>query len=259
MSEQDKDTQGQAVNPNPETTEEKLAETTETVQPEVAPEVEPEKPIGDIIAPVQEEKPQKKDIGQRYIEEKKLRKEHAKKIKELEERIAQGESHADVSDDIEALAKEHNIDSSFLNKLVSSIEQKAEKSLEERIDAKLEPLTKKEREAKVSEVFTKAYAEVIERMPEFKDVANADVIKTLATNPANSKKTLSQILEETYGNAITGKRTIETTKPGGGKEPTEVDYDRAKSDSAYFKEIMANPNLKKKYNEQAMDELTRLL
>jgi len=70
---------------------------------------------------------------------------------------------------------------------------------------------------------------------------------------------MTQILEEAYGNAITGKRTIETTKPGGGKEPTEVDYHRAQTDSEYFKQIMDSPNLKKKYNEKAMDEVTRLL
>ena len=258
MSEQDKDTQGQAVNPNPETTEEKLAETTDKAQPEVAPEAEPEKPIGDIID-AEQKASKKKDLSDRYVEEKRKRKALEKQLKELAERKENGESADEVSDDIDALAREHNIDTGFLNKLVKSIEQKAEKSLEERIDAKLEPLTKKEREAKINEVFTKACADVIEKMPEFKDIANADVIKTLATNPANSKKTLSQILEETYGNAITGKRTIETTKPGGGKEPTEIDYDRAQKDTEYFKEIMANPGLKKKYNEKALEDVTRLL
>jgi len=252
MSQEDKTTQEEAVNSTAE----------ETVTEEQAEDTQPvaeEKSIGDII---NEEAPQKEDktIGlDKYIQIKKEKKELQKQLKELAERKENGESADEVSDDIEALAKEHNIDTGFLNKLVRSIEQKAEKSLEERIDAKLEPLTKKEREAKINEVFTKAYADVIEKMPEFKDIANADVIKTLATNPANSKKTLSQILEETYGNAITGKRTIETTKPGGGKEPTEIDYDRAQKDTEYFKEIMANPGLKKKYNEKALEDVTRLL
>ena len=89
----------------------------------------------------------------------------------------------------------------------------------------------------------------MERAPEFKAIANPEVIKSLAILPQNAKKTLSQILEETYGNAITGKRTIETTSPGGGKEPEPLDIKRAEKDIEYFKEVMADPKKKAQYNE----------
>jgi hypothetical protein len=76
-----------------------------------------------------------------------------------------------------------------------------------------------------------------------------EVIKTLSLDPKNSNKTISQLIEETYGNALPGKRSIEQNKPGGSKESGEIDFDRAKKDGSYFKEIMADPGLKKKYND----------
>jgi len=59
------------------------------------------------------------------------------------------------------------------------------------------------------------------------------VIKALAFNPANKNKTYSQLLDEAYGNALTGRRTIETTTPRGGAKDTKVDMQRAQSDEAF--------------------------
>jgi len=99
----------------------------------------------------------------------------------------------------------------------------------------------------------------MERMPEYNGIANPEVIKALATNPANAKKTLSQIMEEAYGGAIQGKPTIETTKAGGGKQPEKVDFNRAQTDSDYFKQVMDNPKLKAEYNSKAMNDVLNYL
>lgn len=217
-----------------------------------------EKSIGEIInEPEVKEKP---TVGlDKFLEVKREKKELEKKLEELVRAKEEGATQSEVSEDLEALATEYNIDKSFLQKIAKSIESRAEKSMEERINAKLEPITKREREERVNTIFSKTFSETLESMPEYKGIANPDVIKALATNPANAKKTMSQILEEAYGNAITGRRTIERTIPGGGKEPTDVDFKRAQSDSEYFKQIMDNPNLKKKYNDKAQSEVARYL
>ena len=91
--------------------------------------------------------------------------------------------------------------------------------------------------------------DALENAPEFKDVANVEVIKQMALNPANKDKTYSQLLEEAYGNALGGKRTIETTTPRGGADDGKVDLERASRDQEYRKHVLATPELKKQYNE----------
>jgi len=86
---------------------------------------------------------------------------------------------------------------------------------------------------------------------------NAEVIKALAFNPANANKTYKQLLEEAYGNAITGRRTVETTVPRGGAKDTKLDMQRARTDTAYRREVLADPELKKQYNEGITDRVFR--
>jgi len=81
----------------------------------------------------------------------------------------------------------------------------------------------------------------------------------MALNPANKDKTFSALLEEAYGSALGGKRTIETTTPRGGADNTKVDAERAQKDPEYRKEVFANPDLKKQYNESLTDRLSRYL
>jgi hypothetical protein len=91
-----------------------------------------------------------------------------------------------------------------------------------------------------------------DKFPEFKGVVNTDVVRQLATLPQNASKTISQIIEETYGNALQGKRTIETTSPNGGQEPEPLDIDRASKDIKYLTEILADPKKKAQYNESML-------
>lgn len=185
-----------------------------------------------------------------FVAEKKARKAAEKELKALKEQIEGGATKQEISESISEIADEHNIDKGFLQKLASSIKAEAEKELDAKYAAKFEG---KEKVEKFETAFGKQYDIAMERAPEFKAIANMDIIKTLALQPQNAKKTISQILEETYGNAITGKRTVETvTTPGGGKEPEPLDYKRAEKDIEYFKEVMADPKKKAQYNEEML-------
>lgn len=146
---------------------------------------------------------------------------------------------------VDAIADKYNIDREFMNELKSTIEND--------LDAKYaSKLSAKEKAEKFDDAFNKQYNTALERGPEFQTIANAEVIKTLATLPQNKNKTVSQLLEETYGNALTGKRTIETTQPGGGKDPEPLDIAKAEKDINYFNEVMADPKKKAQYNEQML-------
>lgn len=101
------------------------------------------------------------------------------------------------------------------------------------------------REARLDAALTKA----LEESPEFADIANREVIKQMALNPANREKTFAQLLDEAYGNALGGKRTIESTTPRGGAKEAKVDIEKARRDNQYLKEVLADPELRKQYNE----------
>jgi hypothetical protein len=180
-----------------------------------------------------------------FLGEKKARKAAERELKSLKESIENGATRSEISNDIDEIADEHNIDKGFLQKLASTIKAQTEKDLDEKYQSKF----KKEEQIESFDIaFDKAYKVAIERGQEFEKIANPEIIKTLAMQPQNHKKTISQILEETYGNALTGRRTIETTTPAGGKDPEPLDYDKATKDINYLKEVLANPELKAKYN-----------
>lgn len=121
----------------------------------------------------------------------------------------------------------------------------------------LEEIKRRERQAQLEQTFEKHYSKALENNPDFKSIANKEVIKQMAFNPANKNKTYSQLLQEAYGNAIPGRKTIETTTPRGGAVDTKVDVDRARTDAEYRRQVLADPDLRKQYN-QGLEKRLRL-
>jgi len=124
-----------------------------------------------------------------------------------------------------------------------------------RLAAELDGIKKKEQMAELNKRFETHYQKAMENMPEYKDVANMEVIRQLAFNPANANKTYKQLLEETYGNVLNGRRTIETTIPRGGAKDSKLDMDRVRKDRDYRHEVLADPDLRKQYNESLTDRI----
>ena len=170
-------------------------------------------------------------------------------MKELEELRNSDKSNAEVSADIASLSKEFDVDVKFLEKLTKTVQAQTAKEFED----KLKPFQEKEKSEARDKKFNEFYNKAMDNLPELKDVVNPTVIKSLANDPSNKNKTFTQLILDTYGNTIPGKRTIETTQPGGGKEPQKLDYDRAKTDPVYFKEVMSDPALKADYNSQMIN------
>lgn len=253
----------------PEATEEKKVE---EAAPEAAPVEKKEEAPAEPEAPKPEEK-KESTIGEiveidkkpeeaknmvpeaAFLDEKKGRKAAEKRIEELEKIIKDGGSRAEINADIDDIAKRHNVDAGFLRDFAQSVASSVKAESEKKISETLAPVAEREKQERIDRAFEKGLAAALEKAPEFKDIVNKDAIKALSLNPKNANKTFSQLLEEVYGNAIPGKRSIETKKPGVSKEPGEIDFDRAKKDGEYFAEIMADPTLKKKYNDRMMSTI----
>lgn len=238
----DENTPAEAVNKPEET-----VETPQEVKQESPAEPKPEeKTIGESLESKEAPK-EKQTVGlDKYLD---LKKDLKKAKNDLKEALEKNSTPKEVSKDIDAIAKEHNVDPEFLEKLASEIEAKAS----EKIDEKLRPLTEREQAAKQEKMFQERLADTLKDMPEYKDVINVDVVRQLAFNPANANKTFKGLLEETYGNFVgSEKKSIETVTPDTREAPQSLDVDRARTDTAYFKEVMADPELKKQYNEEML-------
>lgn len=205
-----------------------------------APE-EPQKTIGEMG-----EIPQPKVVEEHvFVAEKKARKAAERELKALKKSIESGATAVEISEEMAEISEEYDIDPSFLQRFAAGIKAETERELEAKFGQKAGA-------EKFDTAFDNALRVALERGPEFSKLVNPEVIKSLARLPQNSNKTVSQLLEETYGNALTGKRTIETTTPGGGKDPEPLDFDKARKDNSYFNEVMKNPKLKKEYNEEML-------
>jgi hypothetical protein len=227
---------------NLQDTQEVEAKETEVVEPEEAV-VKTEPTIDQIL-----NKPEDKTVPlNTFLETKKEKKALEKELKELREERQNGATKTEVNASLKAIAEKYDVDVNFVDELSSAIYAKAKEDVEETLNSKLQPLEAKEKAEKINTAFNEHYEKVIAEMPEYKNVINKDVIKSLSLLPQNSKKTFQQIIEETYSNSVTGKRTMETSTPRGGKDAS-LDMSKI-NDPDYFKQVMANPELKKKYNE----------
>jgi hypothetical protein len=234
--------------------------TQEQVTPEVVQEVKQPETINDIVQEPKEVP--KETVGlDKYMSEKKARQAAEKKIADLETAIKNGATQQEISSDIESIGNEYGVDKDFLAKLTKSIKSE----LGSEFDSKLKPITEEKEKAKFEATFSQKLNDALENMPEYKNVVNPEVLKQLVLVRDNSGKlingniSMEQLIENTYVNAVGGKRTIEKTSPTGRQDPLEIDAQRMNTDTAYYKEVMSNPILKAKYNAGSADRLSKYL
>lgn len=240
-----------AVAPEPAPTNVETAPATEAPAPTADPKPEPEKTIGEILETGEPAAP-KLVPEAALINEKKGRKDAERKVKDLQAQIAAGATHEEVADDIDTILEEFGLDETnkkFFNRMAKTLEARAERKAEEKLAAAQGPQAAADRQKKIDDAFKVAFKDAIERNPEYDGIAVPSVIKALSLLPENADKTFSQILEDTYGGSIQGRRTIETAAAGGSKAPQPIDFDKASADQQYFAQIMADPATKAEYNK----------
>lgn len=225
------------------------------VEKKVAPDSTNDTKIGDVLKQMD---PNKVVGLDKFLEIKKENKNLRKDLNNLMETIRSNASQSQTKNEMEELAKQYDVNPEFLDKLVKTIEKNVSKKSDTSTKAKStddsddsddeEDLTPNE--AALEAAFTKEFDKAMAKLEDFADVVNKDAIFALSRLPKNADKTMTKIIEETYGKTLTGKRTIDSAKPGAGKEAQKLDYARAKKDTEYFKQVMADPDLKKEYNER---------
>lgn len=189
----------------------------------------------------------------KFLEYKKENKEIKKELAQLKQLIAEGATTREVNDEIESLAKEHDINIDFLKKLSSTIEKDLSKKLS-KVEVKEDNKEEDEKPIlNVDKAFNEHFDRVMQHLPDFQGIVNKDIIKSLALDPKNGNKTLTQLIEDTYGAVLSGKKTLDTAKIGGGKEPQPLDFKRAQMDIEYRRNVVfADPDLKRQYNAQML-------
>ena len=185
-----------------------------------------------------------------FLEEKRERKELAKELKEVKKLLEEGASRKEVSADVKEIAEEFGLTEQAVAKLIAKVGEQTKAEYDKEIEAKLAPIQAKERAENVEKTFNEHFDKLMEAMPEFKGIASKDVIRALAADPRNANKTFAKILEDSYGHLVVGKKTLEKTEARGGVSDAPIDNKRMINDMEYYKEVMANPELKKKYNEE---------
>jgi AraC-like DNA-binding protein len=225
----------------------------DTVEAKVEAEVvKPEDTkVGDVVkTEVPIEKVEAKTVPEAvFLEEKRERKELSKQVKELTKLIEEGATKKEVTADVKDIAEEFGLSEQAVAKLIAKVGEQTKAEYEKEVEAKLKPIQDKERSEAVDKIFTEHFDKLMEAMPEYKNIVNKDVIKTLSLDPKNANKTFAKILEESYGHLVVGKKTLEKTQARGGVSDAPIDAKRMIHDMEYYKEVMANPELKKKYNE----------
>jgi len=212
-----------------------------TEQPKETPKETPsdEKPVGEQMGTVIKKTPESVPFE--------VFKALKKDMKELKQKLEEKDNQNQAIEvtDLETLAKKYNVNQSFLNELATTIDKKNAEKYEKR----LEGIEAENASVKIERAFSDGFKKAMKNLPEFKGIVNPNVIKTLSMDPSNSNKTFTQLIKETYGSALPGKSSLESTKPGSREADTSVDFDKAKKDPVYFKEVMADPAKKKAYNE----------
>lgn len=201
-----------------------------------------------------------KTVGlDKFLEIKNENKQLKKDMQALADKIDAGMSQTQKSNEIDALAKEYNVKPDFLLKLTETLEKRFTPAKGKSDDGKSSTDDASDDKGKKTvnrdEIFAATFPQLLkEEAPEYEGIAKAEVIKQLSFLPENQDKTFLQLLEETYGHLLTGKRGMAKASPGGAKEPQALDMARARKDSAYFKEIMADPKLKAEYNAKMLSK-----
>ena len=189
--------------------------------------------------------------------------EHAEQLEgelaKLRKDAMTGLSLTEVNAELKRLAETHNIDETFLAGLVSTVEKSTAKKIREEMEKDFSPKVERieqerameRREKKFDELFSKTLAD----NPEYESFADKEIVKLLAFNPSNAKKTLPEILESVYGKAVQGRKTIESTH--ASRTPEEVDVNNPTSDD--WNKIENDPEARKKWAEKAEKEIRQYL
>lgn len=207
-----------------------------------------EETLGDVF---KDAKPEVKKAAEtvplsKYMDTKNALKEAQDAIKALTQNSNKSVTPADIA----SIAEKYNTDPDILTDLASVLESRARESVKQEIAPQLKEIEDERNAKRFDTQFEKLWKGAMDIAPEFLDSANKDVIKQLALLPHNQSLTLTQLLEQTYGQVVNkGRKTIEGSK-SGGRTPEVPNLGNPSSEE--WQTIKENPELLKAYNENLL-------
>ncbi len=164
---------------------------------------------------------------------KMIRDEVIPTIKDLQQQIKKGGTTADDAlDELDALAKEWELQPKFVQKLASILLNKSKKQFEDEylsdikdIKKKTEDQSKEISNAQITGAISKEFDRVIADNPELAKVAKKEAVKKyIMSSEDNLSRTMEEILEELYGDAVKPEAGMEGYSSQGSNHQKEPDY-----------------------------------
>ncbi|MBP9701394.1 MAG: hypothetical protein KBD47_00235 [Candidatus Pacebacteria bacterium] len=164
---------------------------------------------------------------------KMIRDEVIPTIKDLQQQIKKGGTTADDAlDELDALAKEWELQPKFVQKLASILLNKSKKQFEDEylsdikdIKKKTEDQSKEISNAQITGAISKEFDRVIADNPDLAKVAKKEAVKKyIMSSEENLSRTMEEILEELYGDAVKPEPGMEGYSSQGSNHQKEPDY-----------------------------------
>lgn len=170
---------------------------------------------------------------------KMIRDEVIPTIRDLQQQVKKGGASADEAlDELDALAKEWELEPKFVQKLANILLTKSKKQFEDEylsdikdIKSRTEAQSKEINNAQITAAISKEFDRVIEENPELGKIAKKEAVrKYIMANEENLKRTMEDILEELYGDSAKSEPGMEGYSSQGGNHPKEPDYSKPSED-----------------------------
>ena len=198
---------------------------------------------------------------------KMIRDEVIPTIKDLQQQIKKGGTSADDAlDELDALAKEWELQPKFVQKLASILLNKSKKQFEDEylsdikdIKKKTEAQSKEINNAQITSAISKEFDRVIADNPDLAKVAKKEAVKKyIMSSEENLGRTMEDILEELYGDSEKPAPGMEGYSSQGSNHQKEPDYKAPSEDD--HKRIAQSREKGgqefEKYQEGLIDRLT---
>ncbi len=198
---------------------------------------------------------------------KMIRDEVIPTIKDLQQQIKKGGTSADDAlDELDALAKEWELQPKFVQKLASILLNKSKKQFEDEylsdikdIKKKTEDQSKEISNAQITGAISKEFDRVIADNPDLAKVAKKEAVKKyIMSSEDNLSRTMEDILEELYGDSARPEPGMEGYSSQGSNHQKEPDYKAPSEDD--HKRIAQSREKGgqefEKYQEGLIDRLT---
>lgn len=198
---------------------------------------------------------------------KMIRDEVIPTIRDLQQQIKKGGTSADDAlDELDALAKEWELEPKFVQKLASILLTKSKKQFEDEylsdikdIKKKTEAQSKEISNAQITAAISKEFDRVIADNPDLAKVAKKEAVKKyIMSSEENLGRTMEDILEELYGDSEKPEPGMEGYSSQGSNHQKEPDYKAPSEDD--HKRIAQSREKGgqefEKYQEGLIDRLT---